>query len=550
MVIIILTYLVSSIIFTFPLVLKLGNFLPGQPNDGYVYLWNIGNFWSQIFAGNDPFYTQNVMYPIGANLFFHTYAPFISLFTFPFLKNLSFFMGLAIICAVLLSSLSAYLLTFKITNNKPAAFIGGLVYGMSPIIHSFIESQHYYFLFSAILYPLGVMFLIKFVENKKIKFLILSISLFWVVLAIDYYSAVLYSLLITIFFLINQKLNLTVISKSLIVGVCIILVPLFLIYKFNNNFKDFISYKQSVNTSSSCNTDLIGFVTPNILNPVIGFQHPINLDTPSYYLGWSILLIAIFSVIKNRKSKYVKSFMFIFILFLLLSLGTSTKFYTPFYFFLKIPILGFIDCPIRFPVIMQLCLSIFVALFISNHKKVIRAFFVMFLLLIVEYGVTNKNFSSTAIPMAYKHLSLQSDTRTVLEMPSGISESKSAFGYDWSIQALHSQQMYWQTVHKKPRIGVYMSRLTSEKYTFFKSEPVISDIFDFTSAGGAKPQNDIPEIDIYEFIRKFNLGYIILSPNVRQSEFSEFIEKEFSYFIIEKKIFDNFIYYKLLEIHS
>lgn len=550
MVIIILTYLVSSIIFTFPLVLKLGNILPGQPNDGYVYLWNIGNFWSQIFAGNDPFYTQNVMYPIGANLFFHTYAPFISLFTFPFLKNLSFFMGLAIICAVLLSSLSAYLLTFKITNNKPAAFIGGLVYGMSPIIHSFMESQHYYFLFSAILYPLGVMFLIKFVENKKIKFLILSISLFWVVLAIDYYSAVLYSLLITIFFLINQKLNLTVISKSLIVGVCIILVPLFLIYKFNNNFKEFISYKQSVNTSSSCNTDLIGFVTPNILNPVIGFQHPINLDTPSYYLGWSILLIAIFSVIKNRKSKYVKSFIFIFILFLLLSLGTSTKFYMPFYFFLKIPILGFIDCPIRFPVIMQLCLSIFVALFISNHKKVIRAFFVMFLLLIVEYGVTNKNFSSTAIPMVYKYLSLQSDTRTVLEMPSGISESKSAFGYDWSIQALHSQQMYWQTVHKKPRIGVYMSRLTSEKYAFFKSEPVISDIFDFTSAGGAKPQNDIPETDIYEFIRKFNLGYIIISPNVRQSKFSEFIEKEFSNFIIEKKIIDNFVYYKLLEIHS
>jgi hypothetical protein len=105
--------------------------------------------------------------------------------------------------------------------------------------------------------------------------------------------------------------------------------------------------------------------------------------------------------------------------------------------------------------------------------------------------------------------------------------------------------MYWQTTYRKPRVGVYMSRLTPDKYTFFKSEPVISDIFNYTSAGGTKPQKDLSETAINEFIKKFNLGYIILSPNARQSEFSDFIEKEFSNFIVEKKVFEGFIYYEI-----
>ena len=550
MVTIILAYIISSLAFTYPLILKLGSFLPGQPNDAYVYLWNIGNFWNQISTGGNLFFSQNVMYPIGANLFFHTYAPFVSLLAFPLLNNLSLFMGLAIITAVTLSCLTSYFLTFRITNDKQASFIGGLVYGVSPIIHSFIQSQHYYFLFSAVLYPLGTLFVIKFIENKKLKFLFLSISLFWVVLAIDYYSTVLYSFLVSLFFLTSQKLNLSVIIKAFISVVFIILIPLILFFNFDKNFKEFIGYKQGVNTSSSCNTELLGFITPNISNPFIGFPHLINLDTPSYYLGWGILILAIISVIKNRKHKYVKSFAFIFILFLALSLGTSDKFHTPFYYFLKIPILGFIDCPIRFPIILQLGLSVFIATFISNYKKITKIFIITLILLIVEYAVINNDFSSTKVPAVYEDLSLQKDVRTVLEMPSGISESKSAFGYDWSIQALHSQQMYWQTIYKKPRVGVYMSRLTPDKYTFFKSEPVISDIFNYTSAGGTKPQKDLPETAINEFIKKFNLGYIILSPNARQSEFSDFIEKEFSNFIVEKRIFDNFIYYKLLEIHS
>ena len=166
----IILYLFVALGFTYPLVIKIGSFLPGSPNDSFVYLWNIWNFWHQILNNANPFNTKVIMYPIGANLFFHTYAPLISILAYPFKNNLSAFMGIAIIISVFLCLLTSYILIYKLTNNKVASFVGGLVYGISPIIYSFIQSQHYYFLFSAVFYPLGLFLLVRFFESRKYKF--------------------------------------------------------------------------------------------------------------------------------------------------------------------------------------------------------------------------------------------------------------------------------------------------------------------------------------------------------------------------------------------
>lgn len=553
-------YFVSSVIFTYPLILNLGTLLPGQPNDAFVYLWNIYNFWNQISNQSSVFYTQNVMYPIGANFFFHTYAPLISIIALPFLNNLSLFMGLAVIVAVLMSSFTCFLLIKYITKNNIAAFVGGLIYGISPIVHSFIISQHYYFLFSAPFYPLGIMLLTKYFTERKNKYLFFSMSLFWPVLAIDYYSAVLYALLISIFFIINLKINIHNLLITFYSILLIIVTPFILIYFSNPYFKEFVNFKQNLNTSSSCNTNLAGFITPSIDNPIIGMgDNNINLDTPSYFLGWGIFLLFIISSIKNHKIKYVKSILFIFVTFLLLSLGTKINFgektilegiYTPFYYFLKIPILGSIDCPIRFPIILQLCLSILISFFIAKSKNIKRASAAILLIMLIEYISINKDFSSTEVPDVYYQIKNQQNQRTLLEIPSGITESKGAFGYDWSIQALHSKQMYWQSIHHKPRFGVYMSRLTPDKYSFYRTESILSEIFNFMSAGGEKPKNNFNKTDIEGFIKKYNLGYIVLSPNARQKDFEEFIDDQFKSFIIEKKVIEGYIYYILSDIHS
>lgn len=548
-------YITISVIFTYPLILKLGNFLPGTPNDAYVYLWNIGNFWHQIFASQNIFFTTEVMHPIGANLFFHTYAPLVSIFAFPFLSNLSLYMGLLILISISLSAFITYLFVLEITQNKIAAFTAGLLYSFSPIISSFIESQHYYFLFSSFAYPLGLFFIYLYSKLKRIRYLYFATTLFWLVLSIDYYSAVLYALLVLVYFILNINIKTFQFKKYLLVLIITILIPFLTLFIFEKNFNEFVNHKQTINSSSSCNTNIEGYITPNINNPFFNTaDQKVNLDTPSYFIGWGILTIAIISIFKNWKAKIVKDVTVISLLFLILSFGTNIKYFdyvlaegkqTLFYYFLKLPILGSIDCPIRFPIIIQLCVAILVAYFITSHKKMFKIFIAVLALLIVEYGVTNINFSLTKIPTVYEHLARQKSTKTLLEIPSGLTESKGAFGYDWSIQALHSQQMYWQTKHKKPRIGVYMSRITNEKYDYFKNEPVISDIFNYTSLGGIKPTIDITDDEIKNFIDTFNLGYIIFSPNPRQSEFTNYIDSEFGEHIIKRQDFESFIYYEI-----
>jgi hypothetical protein len=199
---------------------------------------------------------------------------------------------------------------------------------------------------------------------------------------------------------------------------------------------------------------------------------------------------------------------------------------------------------------MQMCIGLIISIYVSNNKNLMKAAGAIILLILVEYGSNNIDFSPTKVPALYLQLATEKNNKTVLELPSGVTESIGAFGYDWSIQALHSQQMYWQTFYQKPRVGVYISRLSPDKYKFFREEPVISEIFKYTSLGGVKPESDIPEIIIERFIDKFNLGYIILSPNIRQNEFSEFVEIEFSNYIKNKYTIDGFILYKLFESHS
>jgi len=568
MIYVVVGYVLTAIFSTFPLITKLGNYLPGQPGDAYSYIWNVWIFKYQLLNGNNLFSTDIVMAPIGANLYFNTYAPLVSIFGLLFKNNFTLYLGILIILSVFMASFFMYLLSYKITGNKMASFIGGFIYGISPIIHSFIQSQHYYFLFASPFFPLGILFVINFLNTKKIRYLYLSIGLFWLVLLIDYYSAVLYSLLILIFIGLSENSKARNIHKYIVAGLVTIVLPFLLLFNFDKNFNQFTNFKQESNPSSSCNTNLADFLIPNknsiflseMSNRMRGFSKTeINYDTPSYYLGWGVLIIAVTSIITNHKNKFVKTFTVIFIFFLVISLGTNIKIgdttllsgkATPFYYFTQIPVLSMLGCTIRFPIIMQLCISAIVAIYVSRHKNIVRVFVAILILTVFEYGAKNIEYSPTKVPAVYSKIALDDNKKTVLEMPSGITESIGAFGYDWSIQALHSQQMYWQTSYQKPRVGAYISRLTPDKYYFYRTEPVISDIFKFTSLNGTMPESDIPDDEIKNFLIKFNLGYIVLSPNSRQDEFSEFVEQEFLGYIKDRHFIDGFILYILFDIHS
>jgi len=170
---------------------------------------------------------------------------------------------------------------------------------------------------------------------------------------------------------------------------------------------------------------------------------------------------------------------------------------------------------------------------------------VMLILFCFEYGTWNMQVWRVFVPSIYKQLAKSPDNYTILELPSGITESKGSFGYDGSIWALHSKQMYWQTIHKRPRLGGYISRVPSGIYEFYKKEPIISDLFEMTSFNGAWSNRSYSKEETLRFLDRFNIGYIVLSPNKRQGEFVSVIEKLFGDYIISEEGREGYILYKI-----
>jgi hypothetical protein len=85
--------------------------------------------------------------------------------------------------------------------------------------------------------------------------------------------------------------------------------------------------------------------------------------------------------------------------------------------------------------------------------------------------------------------------------------------------------MYWQTMHRKPRVGGYLARLPWSTYNWFHRTPIISDILLMTHRGAGKWTGKAYSPDaIQRFIKTFDLGYVIIPPSERRQYYTEVMD--------------------------
>lgn len=563
-------FIIASLFFTFPLFLQMNNMVSGFGlGDGFLYIWNAYNFWHQLLSAKNPFFTTIVLYPFGANLSFHDYSPLTNLLLGVFRGNLVIGMNVLILSSFALAGYSTFLLIKMATKNYLLSLIAGLAYGFSPVMFSYLAAEHYYYLFAAPYLPLGILFTLSFLQKKKLRDFILIIIIFWLIFFTSYYMLIVYTLMVVTIFLSNALIyfykrkspfSLKDFKIFFIALVGLIFLPVILLFLFVFNITDFQNFKASESFSANvCNADLLGYIIPNQSVPHlrnISSYLAINLgyltrgDTPSYYLGIFYLILAVMAFVKFRKNNDISAVGIAGIVILLLSLGTRIQtgnhifldgIYTPFYWFSKIPFMGFIGCPLRFSIVVLLSV-IFLSFFLIN--KIIKKYklsnnfncFILIILLLIEYGIPKIQFVSADMPEVYQVVAQARNHFTVLELPSGLTAGYGYFGFDFSIPGLNGKQMYWQSLYQKPRIGGYLSRISETTNQFFMTEPVISDIFRMTDYAGLPINKKYTKEEVNRFIKKFNIGYIIFSPNARQTKYLFSIEdllKGFSY----RKIF-------------
>ena len=125
-----LAYLALALITTWPLASHLTTHLPGGSNDTFVHYWN--GWWVQkaLAMGHSPFYTSFIFYPNEVTLVTHNIAWFNVipwLLLEPLMGGIVAY-NLSILLNLAFCGSAAFLLTYKLTTDKRAAFVAGLIY--------------------------------------------------------------------------------------------------------------------------------------------------------------------------------------------------------------------------------------------------------------------------------------------------------------------------------------------------------------------------------------------------------------------------------------
>lgn len=298
--------------------------IPGWPMDGFNYMWNIDTFWYEISRLSNPFTTNRIFYPVGTSLVSHTYAPFISLIGLPFINNPVLYMNLLIVVSLIVGSFSFYLLSLIFIKDKRISTLSGFVYGFSPIMISYITSQHYYFLFASTLMPIVPLLLLK---NEDKSSILKSIILLWIIFFIDYYIFIVSSILflITTLSLIKNKLyRINDFYKPIILtGIIPATIYLLLILRGGNSG---ISIYKNNSYPEICNINTANLIYPSPHNNILfNYKNKFNidLDTPSYYVGYMVFFLSLVGTFLIQKQWKAKVFAIFGIIILLLSIGPN-----------------------------------------------------------------------------------------------------------------------------------------------------------------------------------------------------------------------------------
>ena len=128
-------YLLLTLVMTYPVALDLATKVPGG-GDAWQHIWNL--WWAKhalIDLHTNPYHTDLIYYPGGANLYFHTLVLSAGILSIPLQLagvNLIATYNLILLSSFVLAGYSAFLLCHHLTRNVWASFVGGFVFSFSP----------------------------------------------------------------------------------------------------------------------------------------------------------------------------------------------------------------------------------------------------------------------------------------------------------------------------------------------------------------------------------------------------------------------------------
>jgi hypothetical protein len=190
--------------------------------------------------------------------------------------------------------------------------------------------------------------------------------------------------------------------------------------------------------------------------------------------------------------------------------GFNTYVPTPWALLRYLPVLGAARMPTRLTILVMLGLSMLLALAVqhlrmrSRHPAAIVA--VTAALLVLELLPAPRAVSSAAVPAIYRLIAADPRPVRVLHLPVGLKDGLSNMG------GFSTRYQYYQTVHEKPLIGGYLSRLPPGTIDSYEREPLLGALLHLSEGRALSPAETGSALEAApEFVQRMNVGYVVVN---------------------------------------
>ena len=365
--------------------------------DSWIFYWDL--WWAKkslLDLHTNPFFTTYVNYPGGASLYFHTLAFLDGVMAIPLQllgSSLAGAFNILVLFGYIFSAYGMFLLADYVVGSKPAAFVAGLIFGFSPFHFAHLIGQLNFVTIQWL--PFYVLFMLKALDplpgaSRRLRWLNVGLAgLFLALNALTEWTLAAFLVMLSGLYILYRlwvgrgewrRVLRGPVWRLILVLIVFAALTSPVLLPMLNEARTNKSIKYDPQESVVYSADLLSFVTPYELHPVLGkFSRPPaekftgNPAERTTYLGLvALILAACGSWFYRRRggSFWLLSFVSFAVLALgpLLHVGGRAVFTVfkltiplPYALLYQLPFFSIMRTPARFVLIAILALAILAA---------------------------------------------------------------------------------------------------------------------------------------------------------------------------------------------
>lgn len=542
-------YVALTAAFFWPVLRHLPTRILSQGGDGSTFLWSYWYMPRAIARLDNPFVTDHLFHPVGANLAFHTTTPLEMALSWPIARL--FGLGVAVnllqLSAVLLSAVGAYLLALHVCGDRRAAFFAGAAFAFVPF--RFVHIGGHFNLIHAQFLPFGLLALLRLLERPsrgRAAVLGLVVGLTFLT---DFYLTVFLLLAVVVVGVARRSdLPWPLLGRRLgEAGVIAAVVSLPLLVPMVQGLQaGELDALPGWGGADVFSADLISWVVPPERHPWWGSAvEDVRRNLPARgeglaYPGLVVLVLAVAGRElgdRDRRRGWVALAVVAGVLALgpFLQVGGRTggafsylgrEFTLPLPYFVVhfVPVLNGVRVPGRFAIVASLALVVLAALALSSiaRRRTRWAWPAMGAALaatLVEFLPGALAMHPERTPEPYYAIAADRGTGAVLEVPLQWQSGTAVVG-DTSPPRDDTIFVYYAAVHERPLVSGYVSRYPDHRLKRLTSIPLYRQVL----ALGGQPGFDEDPVFGERDLRELGIGYVVYHRDRPQPRAFEYLE--------------------------